>query len=67
MLDQGVEGGGDGMISITGGVLVDQGANGKVVPVSVVSVITPVYKPVPEHLVAAYESLVAQVLPDGWS
>lgn len=33
----------------------------------VISVITPVYEPVAEHLLAAYESLAAQKLPDGWS
>lgn len=32
----------------------------------VVSVVTPVYKPLPEHLMAAYESLRAQQMPPGW-
>jgi glycosyltransferase involved in cell wall biosynthesis len=32
----------------------------------VVSVVTPVYQPVPEYLAATYESLRNQVLPDGW-
>ncbi|AXK86648.1 Glycosyl transferase family 2 [Nocardia farcinica] len=31
-----------------------------------ISVITPVYRPVPEFLSAAYESLTAQELPEGW-
>ncbi len=32
----------------------------------IVSVITPVYQPVPEFLLAAYDSLAAQELPPGW-
>lgn len=32
----------------------------------VISILTPVYKPVAEHLIATYESIAAQVLPDGW-
>jgi glycosyltransferase involved in cell wall biosynthesis len=32
----------------------------------VVSVVTPAYAPVPEHLTAAYESIRSQVLPPGW-
>lgn len=31
-----------------------------------VSVITPAFEPVPEHLIAAYDSLRAQQLPAGW-
>lgn len=31
-----------------------------------ISVITPVYKPEPEHLTAAYESLRGQEMPPGW-
>jgi len=31
-----------------------------------ISVVTPVYDPVPEYLQAAYRSLVTQVMPDGW-
>ena len=34
---------------------------------SIVSVITPVYNPVPEYLTAAYESLAGQRMPEGWS
>jgi glycosyltransferase involved in cell wall biosynthesis len=34
---------------------------------NVISVITPVYRPVREQLTAAYESLRAQELPDGWT
>jgi glycosyltransferase involved in cell wall biosynthesis len=34
---------------------------------SVISVITPIYKPEPEHLKAAYESLCAQSLPNSYS
>jgi glycosyltransferase involved in cell wall biosynthesis len=37
------------------------------VAAGVISVITPVYEPVAEHLLAAYESLAAQELPYGWS
>lgn len=33
---------------------------------NIVSVITPVYDPVPEHLKAAYESLATQQMPTGW-
>lgn len=33
---------------------------------TVFSLITPVYRPVPEHLAAAAESVFAQELPDGW-
>src|SRR5436305_614559 len=32
----------------------------------IVSVVTPVYNPVPEHLKAAYQSLLDQQLPEGW-
>ena len=32
----------------------------------IVSVLTAAYQPVPAYLTAAYESLCAQVLPDGW-
>jgi glycosyltransferase involved in cell wall biosynthesis len=32
----------------------------------VVSVVTPAYQPVPEHLTAAYDSLRNQVMPPGW-
>lgn len=32
----------------------------------VISVVTAAYKPVPEYLVAAYESLCSQELPEGW-
>jgi glycosyltransferase involved in cell wall biosynthesis len=32
----------------------------------IISVITPIYRPEPEHLRAAYESLAAQELPPGW-
>lgn len=31
-----------------------------------ISIITPVYKPEPEYLIAAYQSLKDQVLPAGW-
>ncbi|TDC37090.1 glycosyltransferase [Micromonospora sp. KC213] len=34
---------------------------------SVISIITPVYKPVPEQLMAAYRSLKEQQMPEGWS
>jgi glycosyltransferase involved in cell wall biosynthesis len=33
----------------------------------VISVLTPAYDPVAEYLEAAYESVVSQELPDGWS
>lgn len=33
----------------------------------VISVVTAAYKPVPEYLRAAYDSIVSQELPDGWS
>ncbi len=33
---------------------------------AMISVITPVYKPEPDHLLAAYESLRTQELSDGW-
>jgi glycosyltransferase involved in cell wall biosynthesis len=32
----------------------------------IISIVTPAYKPVPEYLAAAYESLRAQVMPRGW-
>lgn len=32
----------------------------------IVSVVTPAYQPVREHLLAAYESLCGQVMPAGW-
>ena len=32
----------------------------------VVSVVTPAYRPVAEHLAAAYDSLGQQVMPAGW-
>jgi glycosyltransferase involved in cell wall biosynthesis len=32
----------------------------------ILSIITPIYNPVPEHLRAAYESLRNQTVPDGW-
>ncbi|SCG75953.1 Glycosyl transferase family 2 [Micromonospora echinaurantiaca] len=34
---------------------------------SVISIITPVYKPVPEQLLAAYRSLQEQRMPEGWA
>jgi len=33
----------------------------------VISVVTPAYKPVPDHLRAAYESLQTQTMPPGWT
>ncbi|TDC83446.1 glycosyltransferase [Micromonospora sp. KC606] len=35
--------------------------------VSVISIVTPVYKPVPEQLVAAYRALREQQMPEGWA
>ncbi len=32
-----------------------------------ISIVTPSYKPVPEHIKAAYESIASQELPQGWS
>jgi len=36
-------------------------------PINLISIITPVYNPVPEHLKEAYESLRSQELPQGWA
>ena len=33
---------------------------------SLISIITPTYNPVPEHLLAAYESVRSQTMPSGW-
>ena len=57
------------MVTTSGGgcpSLVPLASSSTGVQVSLLSVITPVYRPVPKHLLAAYESVVSQKLPSGW-
>lgn len=70
--DQGVGVGGGGEVGGTGGESASgRGGGGDVGPRRVVewlvSVVTPLLAPRPDYLAAAYESLAAQEMPDGWA